>query len=112
MPIRSRPSARDATVVAPESGPANYRGVTALGSSASRLSCSEAPRRLAVAGPNAIHHRQVTALGVLLAQLRDTLAIQVDPHRRRPSDHTRHMRRVHRRAARFRHITASSVPSR
>lgn len=39
-------------------------------------------------------------------------AIQVDPHRRRPSDHTRHMRRVHRRAARFRHTTASSVPSR
>jgi Mg2+-importing ATPase len=46
-----------------------------LGSSADGLTGSEAARRLAAIGPNAIHRRQVTALGVLLAQLRNPLLV-------------------------------------
>jgi P-type Mg2+ transporter len=47
----------------------------ALATGASGLSGEEAQRRLTTIGPNTIHHRQVTALGVLLAQLRNPLLL-------------------------------------
>ncbi len=46
-----------------------------LGSSADGLTGAEAARRLAAFGPNAIHQRRVTALGVLVAQLRNPLLV-------------------------------------
>ena len=46
-----------------------------LGSSAEGLTDAEAARRMDAIGPNAIRQRQVTALGVLLAQLRNPLLI-------------------------------------
>ena len=46
-----------------------------LGSDADGLTVAEAGARLAVYGPNAIQQRRVTALGVLLAQLRNPLLV-------------------------------------
>ena len=46
-----------------------------LGSGADGLTDAEAARRMDAIGPNAIRQRQVTALGVLLAQLRNPLLV-------------------------------------
>ena len=46
-----------------------------LGSSAEGLTDAEAARRMDAIGPNAIRQRQVTALGVLLAQVRNPLLV-------------------------------------
>jgi hypothetical protein len=46
-----------------------------LDSGADGLTGAEAARRLAAIGPNAIHQRQITAIGVLLAQLRNPLLV-------------------------------------
>ena len=46
-----------------------------LGSEADGLTDAEAASRLSAFGPNAIHQRRVTALGVLLAQVRNPLLV-------------------------------------